>query len=142
MGWSNPIWLVILAALLSGLIGVVISTCHYRRFERRKLKLDTSRRLLAYRHAGVPGSSLTTQGHFFAALNEVFVVFHDTLDVVRVLQMLHVELRRPERLQDNLVSLFKAICGNLHISLEAVNDSFFLHPFVPGVSIIAKKDGV
>jgi len=142
MGASNPIWLTVLAALLSGLIGVVISTWHYRRFERRRLKLDTFRRLLAYRHAVVPASSSTTQEHFFSTLNEVFVVFHDAPLVVRALQTLHADLQLSNRLQDNLVSLFKAICNDLHISIKAINDSFFLYPFVPGAAIIAKKEGL
>jgi len=80
---SSPFWLVILSALLSGLIGVVISTWHYRRFERRKLKFDTFRRLFAHRHAGVPGSSPATQKPFVATLNEVWLVFHDVPAVVQ-----------------------------------------------------------
>ena len=136
---SVPLWLTVVSSLLSGLVGVFVSAYYYRRYERRKLKLDTLRRLLAYRHATVVGSSQTVQEHFFAALNEVFVIFHDSPNVIRALQSLHADLVRPERLQDNVVTLFKVICSDLKISHAAVNDSFFLRPFVPGPGIVQKQ---
>jgi hypothetical protein len=133
-----PLGVTLLASLLSGLIGVLVSGFYYRRFEKRKLKLDTFRRLFAYRHAGVPGSSQSTQESFFSTLNEVFVVFHDAPEVIQALQTLHAELQRPERMQDNLVTLFKAMCRHLNIPLSAINDSFFLHPFIPGPGVARK----
>lgn len=137
---DNPLSVTLLASLLSGLVGVMISTYYYRRYERRRLKLDTFRKLLAYRHALVPGSSQNTQESFFSALNEVFVVFHDSLAVIRALLTLHSELNRPERLQDNVLTLFKAIGKDLGISQEAINDSFFLNPFVPGPAVAKKPE--
>ena len=129
---ANSLWLTILPSVLSGLLGVIISTYYYRRNEKRKLKQDTLRKLLAYRHVGVPGSTEMARESFFAALNDVFAVFHDSREVIQALQTLHAELKRPERLRDHLIRLFKRIFKDLSIDLEGVNDSFFLHPFVDG----------
>lgn len=40
-----PIWVVFFSSLLSGLVGVIISTYYYLRYEKRKIKLETLRRL-------------------------------------------------------------------------------------------------
>ena len=125
----TPFWQIIIASLLSGLIGVIVSSIFYRRYEKRKQKLDTFRRLLGNRWAitEVKESNFEHfRGEFIVALNEIFVVFHDSDSVRDALNTYH-----KSKSLDNLISLFKAICKDLKISYE-FNDSIFSEPFTPG----------
>jgi len=47
---SLNFWAMILSSLLSGIVGVVISTVYYRRHEAKKIKLDTLTRVIANRY--------------------------------------------------------------------------------------------
>ena len=125
------IWTTIASSLLSGVIGVIISIAYYRRYEKRKSKLDTLKRLLANRFAVTPNSTAASRDRFFEALNEVTVVFHDSQPVMSALVQMHSDLSRPDRLHDNVVSLFKAMFKHMNIKYE-LNESFCLHPFTPG----------
>ena len=125
----TPFWVTIIASLLSGLIGVIVSSCFYRRYENRKQKFDTLRRLLGNRFAiaeGRESNAEHSREEFFVVLNEVFVMFHDSGPVRDALDKYHESMS-----QDNLLRLFKAICKDLKISYE-LNDSFFERPFTPG----------
>jgi len=134
-----PLWLSVLSSLLSGLIAVLISTAYYHRFERRKWKLDTLRRLAATRFALTHKSTEASKTEFFSALNEVHVVFQDSPKVLEHLEKMHGELRRPDRLDDNIVKLFKVIFDSLGIKQIALNDSFILQPFTPGDSVVVPR---
>ena len=132
-----PLWLSVLSSLLSGLIAVLISTAYYHRFEKRKWKLDTLRRLAATRYALTHTATEASRTDFFSALNEVHIVFQDSPNVLEHLEKMHSELGRPDRLDDNFVKLFKVILDALGIKQVALNDSFILRPFTPGASIVA-----
>ena len=56
MSASTPVWVTFLSSVVSGLIGVLISTWLYRRYEKRKLKIEVFRQLLGSPHAAIPGS--------------------------------------------------------------------------------------
>ena len=126
-----PFWVTIVASLLSGLFGAILSSYLYLRYEKRKQKFDTFRRLLGNRWAITTGQRSNFEnfrGEFFAALNEVFAVFHDSGPVRDALEKYH-----DNKSLDNLIRLFKAICKDLKISYE-FNDSFFEKPFTPDPS--------
>ncbi len=72
---SLNFWAMILSSLLSGIIGVVISTIYYRRHEARKIKLDTLTRVIANRY-DLKGDE------FSRALNEIFVIFQKSNRIV------------------------------------------------------------
>ena len=118
-----------MSSLLSGLIGVILSSWFYLRYEHRKQKFDTLRRLLGNRFSvteGQENNSEHSREEFFAALNEIVVVFHDSPIVLDALNKYH-----ENKSQDNLLRLFKAICKSLKVSYK-FNDSFFQKPFTPG----------
>ena len=90
--------------------------------------VDTFRRLLGNRFAITVGQESLAEHsrqEFFAALNEVIVVFNDSDPVSKALQEY-----RERTSEDNLLRLIKAICKDLKISYE-FNDSLFLRPFTP-----------
>jgi hypothetical protein len=136
---SKAIWVTVASSLVSGLIGVLVSTYYYRRYERRKVKFNTLRRLAGARYCLSPGASDSSKKEFFEALNEVFVVFHDDEDVLAVLEVFHKELNIPGRLFDNIVKLFRAINRNLGIEYKTLTDDFMLRPFTPPVELPHNK---
>ncbi len=112
----------IISSLLSGIVGVLISTFYYRRYEKRKAKFDTLQRFSANRFdlKGDP---------FSRTLNEIFVIFYDSPKVISALSNYHAKVSNGENSEDELVRLFKSMCENLYIKYEQLNDSFFLRPF-------------
>lgn len=123
----SVLW-VIISALLSGLLGVGITIRSNRRYEKRQQKLDTLRRLCGYRYSLDPsivdaGEAARSREDFFAALNEVFIMFHDVKPVIEALKQ-HHETMTPE----TLVTLLKVMCADLNVSYE-LNDSFLFHSF-------------
>lgn len=123
--------ITILSSLISGLIGVSISTFYYRRHEKRKQKFEVLRKIVGTRFALTQNTTNEAKVAFFSALNEVVILFYDNPHVITALHNMHKELNVPNRLHDNLVSLFKAICKDLNISDAGLNDEFFLRPFTP-----------
>ncbi len=74
----EAIVLTVGSSLLSGLIAVGVSACFFARMERRKLKVDTARRLL--------GSRFNIEElEFQQAMNEVTVVFADEKKVTEAM---------------------------------------------------------
>lgn len=123
MSWQQAL-VTIVASLLSGLLAVAVSTWHYRRHERRQAKVDTLTRLMGFR--------FDLRGREFSrALNEIFVVFHDSPEVLRALQEFHevIVASQGKLANDKLVALLKAMCRGAGIDPASVNDSFYLQPF-------------
>ena len=120
VGW------ILLSSLLSGLIGVLVSTFFYHRYERQKIKFDTAKRLFGFRH------SITGEG-FSCAMNEVFIVFADSPKVIKALEELYNTLQSPNKeiANDKMVTFLKEICKDLNIDYSTVNESFFLKTFNP-----------
>jgi len=109
------------SALLSGIVGVIISNRHYRTYEKHKMKVDTLKRLSANRFD-------VTGDEFSRAINEIYVVFQDSPKVLEALKDYHRALRQPDSL-DYLVRLFKAMSRDVNINVDRFDDSFFLTPF-------------
>jgi hypothetical protein len=117
--------LILISAILSGLVGVGISTWYHQRNEIKRIKLQVLQQLLGNRNdlKGQP---------FTEALNQVFVVFYDSqvLIVLKAFFEVIVGAHRAEALVDQkLLDLFKAICKHLGITTEPLNDDFFLQTF-------------
>lgn len=121
MQWTN----ILIPSLLSGLLGVIISTWFHEKNEKRKWKISLLEQLLGNRH-DIVGERFTE------ALNRVFVVFHDSNDVVLALKAFHevtMGIRTTEQSNQKLLDLFKAMCKDLSINPQNLTDNFFLQPF-------------
>ena len=120
-------WLiVIVAAIISGLLGVVISLMYYRRHEKYLRKLQTLKDFSGYRY-DLRGEAFTR------AMNEIFIVFSDSTKVKQALKRFYENTMSPVRsstLADQyLVELFKSMCEDLNIKTGDFTDSFFLTAF-------------
>ncbi|EPS3402314.1 DUF6680 family protein, partial [Vibrio vulnificus] len=129
------ITVTIIASLLSGLIGVGISTWYYHRHEKRKQKYEVLRQMVGSRYALTERAGPEASVAFFSSINEVSVLFHDRPKVIEALKIMHREIGTPDRMQDNLTSLFKEMCVDLGIGNGGLNDEFFLRPFSPNQSL-------
>ena len=73
---------VFVGSLISGLLGVIISTIFYVRRENRMIKLETLKKLASNSH---------NINLLVGALNEIFVVFNDSSNVMKAVRNLHNE---------------------------------------------------
>lgn len=119
---STSILVTIGSSLLSGIVGVVISTIYYRRYEKRRTKIDTLKRFFANRF-DLKGDE------FSRAINEIFVIFHDSSEVMAALSEFHEKVTSRQSSEDALLRLHKAMCKDVNINFDRFNDSFFLKPF-------------
>lgn len=116
-------------AIISGLLGVIISTIYYRRYEGRKLKFETLRKIIGYRMFLLDNEINEKNKEFYGALNEIFLVFNDNKKVIEKLEIMHKDLGDQKKLLDNLLKLIKEICKELNIKFKDLNDSFITKPF-------------
>jgi hypothetical protein len=122
---TTAITVTVLAALVSGLAGALLSTWVYVRRENRKFRLSTLKKFAANRY-DLKGDE------FSQSLNEIFIAFNDSPEVIKSLAKYHrtvTEGEGGEVANDALVDLFKAMCQNAEVSYNNLNDSFFLRPF-------------
>ena len=121
----------ILYSLLSGAIGSLISIIgmivYYNRRDKYNEKLMLFQKLLGNRY-DIKGEKFTE------AINSIFVTFHGSKAVLKALKEFHETIINKSNtnekiIDDKLLSLFKAICEDLNISIEPLGDSFFLEAF-------------
>ena len=117
----------VLTSMASGMLGALLTVIVYGHREKRRLKVDTLKRFAANRY-DLKGDE------FSRALNEIFVVFNDVPDVMRVLKELHEKIvtgQGGQPADDALIRLYKAMCKDTKIKFAQFNDSFFMTPFNP-----------
>ena len=117
----------ILASLLSGLIGSIITTYINNRREKEREKIAYKKHIfqsmIAFR-GDITENGLST-GQFIISANQVFVAFNDNVNVIRAF-----EKYRQSTTADNLVTLFKEMAKDLGINYSFANDDLFSSPLV------------
>jgi len=123
MDTKTEILTIIISSLLSGIIGVAVSIFYHRKYENRKIKIDTLKNLAAYRY-NLRGEEFTK------TLNEIFIVFQDSGEVLDALKKFYeILVTGQSPLANNqLIKLFRAMCKNLKIKTK-YEDSIFLQVF-------------
>lgn len=122
------ILLTIVASLVSGLIGVVVSYIFYSRLEIRKIKFDTARKMF--------GSKYQVHGKDFQeAVNEVMIVFSDSQEVIDSMENLWKVVSTPQNARckkaadEALILLMKSMCKNIGIKYKKLPDAYYLKYF-------------
>jgi hypothetical protein len=119
----------VVSSLLSGLVGVIVSSIFFSRLERRKLKIETARKLFGSRHE-------ITGKEFQEAMNEVMIVFSDCSDVIDSMENLWRVVdtpknARPDKAADDaLILLMKSICKDIGIKYKKLSDAYYLRFFI------------
>jgi hypothetical protein len=121
---NTSVLAIVFSSLISGLIGVIISTIFYQRMEKKKLRIDTAKKLIGNRH------DLTGQ-EFTQALNEALIVFSDNKIILQALNELFKNARMPEKpdINETILTLFKAVCADVKLFPKNINDTVFLTAF-------------
>jgi len=121
---AEAIWVTVLSSLISGIVGVLVSTWYFYKLERHKLKLDLARRLLGNRFS-------ITGDAFSCAVNEVIAVFADSEDVLTKLRGMYEALQahgKPNA-ETALIDFLKAVCKASGLTQETLNDAYLLKTF-------------
>jgi len=121
---QETIGIILVSSLLSGLIGVFISIIFYTRLERKRIKVDTAKRLIGNRYF-LKGDAFTI------ALNECLVVFSDNKDIIKTINELYKTASTKGLLsnEDTLLNLFKLVSKDAGIYPKEINDTAFLTAF-------------
>ncbi len=123
-----PLWLTIIISLTSGLVTFAISTYFYIRHEERSQKLQVFRTLMANRHGLIVNPDPDVKRDFFRALNEAFVVFGNSPEIIECINNFSIHKNRAP---DNVTILARAICKDLKINVASLKDEFFTKPYTP-----------
>ena len=121
---TGAVIVTIISSLISGIIGVGVSTWYFYKLERHKLKLDLARRLL--------GSRYDLRGDAFScAINEVIAVFADSEDVLLKMAQFHETLQTQGNpsTDDALIDLLNSVCKASGLSQATLNDTYPLKVF-------------
>lgn len=124
----DPLYVTIGSSLISGLLGVGISAWFFDRLERRKLKVDTARRLIGFRFN-------TASSEFQQALNEILVVFADESDVIEAIKELYENLENSHKpdsgvIDDaSLTKVLKLVCSSIGLHPKQFDDKDYLKIF-------------
>lgn len=121
---ADAILVTVVSSLISGIVGVFISTWYFYKLERHKLKLDLARRLLGNRFS-ISGDA------FSCAVNEVIAVFADSEDVLSKLRGLYEALQahgKPNA-ETALIDFLKAVCKASGLTQATLNDAYLIKTF-------------
>ena len=121
---NEAIFVTILSSVISGLIGVFVSTWYFYKLERHKMKLDLARRLLGNRFS-------ITGDPFSCAMNEVIAVFADSNEVLNTMGKLYEVLQshgKPNA-EGALIDFLKAVCRASGLTQVVLNDAYLLKTF-------------
>ncbi len=121
---SDPIVVTVASSLLSGIVGVGVSSWVFYRLERHRLKLDLARRLLGHRFS-IRGDQFT------CAMNEVIAVFADAPEVLQRMERLYQALETPGKpnAEGALVDFLKAVCKSSGLTQATLNDGYLIKTF-------------
>jgi hypothetical protein len=121
---TQAILITLISSVLSGLLGVAVSSWFFYKFERHKQKMDLARRLLGNRFS-ISGDA------FSCAMNEVIAVFSDAPDVLTKMEKLFVAIQVPGKPNAELalVDFLKSVCKESGLSQGQLNDTYLLQTF-------------
>ena len=131
-------WNAVLSGLVGAIIGAGLIAWHgwqienrRAKYEERRVRFDTLRKIAGSRYVLAPDKNIPLQSYqtLNEALNEAFVVFNESSEIREALRDYHAALGT-KNANDKLLDLLKAMSKNLNVSLEDMNDSFILKPFV------------
>lgn len=117
--------ITIIASLASGLFGAIGSALFYNHLEKRKLKVDTARRLIGNRYN-------ISSADFQLALNEIFVIFAKSKPVMKALEEFWQDAQLPSQQRvtdvsnDKLIKLLKAVCKDAGLDSNELSEAFYL----------------
>ncbi len=116
--------ITIISSLISGIVGVVISIIYHKKSDKRQTKINTLRNFVGYRY-DLKGEQFTK------TLNEIFIIFQDSKNVLDKLNEFHeiIVSHQKELANDKLIALFEAMCKDLKIDPSKYSESFFIKAF-------------
>lgn len=114
-----------IAAILSGLLGVIISNSYYHKQQKRNLKIYLLKNVLGFRFQLTPSYKGDTN-EIISFLNQIVVIFNDSKQVMDLLEQYNDTYSL-----DDFVLLVKGMCNDMEIKYSeyGFNKEFFLHPF-------------
>lgn len=121
---NTLIFITIIASLLSGILGSILSLIYMNRMEKRKLKIDLTKQLL--------GNRFSIKGEqFSSAMNQVIAIFYDEPKVLKRLEELLSCLKDPmgKNVDDIFIDFLQECCIASKIYNHKLERSLYLETF-------------
>ena len=124
---KEQILLTVISSLLSGLVGVAVSSWFYARLEKRKVKMETARKMFSSRYD-------ISSREFLESLNEIMIIFSYSQEVIEVVEELLAVASTPQAARamgaadESLIKLMKVVCQNIGIK-QRLPDAYYLKYF-------------
>ena len=126
MDWTDIVINILISASVSGIVGVIVNIWYQQKNQIKQAKLHVLQQLLGNRY-DLRGEKFTE------ALNQIFVTFYNSKDVLIALKAFYEIATSPmknnEVMNQRILDLFKAMYKDLKLNIEPLNDTFFLHAF-------------
>jgi hypothetical protein len=121
--------IVLCISLVSGLIGSLLTSHIYWRYERKRLKIDVLRRVVGNRYLLTPQylNNDSDTNDFCAAINEVCVIYIRHKNVIDALKA----YQKDGGTADGLTTLIKEMCSSVNLDYKGLNDLILEKPFAP-----------
>ncbi len=121
----DSIIVAVVAALLSGLTGVIISNRYYQKQQIKNIKLDLLKKVVGYAFQLTPQYKGETND-IITSINQIVVVFNNSKKVMGLLKQY-----KDSKRNEDLIRLIKGMCYDLKVRYieYGFNDEFFLMPF-------------
>jgi hypothetical protein len=99
--------------------------------ELHRAKVDVLRKVAGGRCATAALPMAEVKGQFFEGLNEAFVVFNDSKEVIDALMRFNDAASSPEKplVNDRLADVFRAMAHEVRLPVDNSADRLFLRPF-------------
>lgn len=124
----SAVILILISGLISGLGSVFLTNYLSERNELYNKKLEVLAEFAGNRY-DITGEKFTQ------ALNKAFIIYNKSEEVLQAIKNFHdytlqnKNNRNDEAGNQKLLELFKAMCHDLGININHLNDNYFLMPF-------------
>lgn len=117
------ILITIISSIISGVLGVIISNKYQKKTLVKQAKIETLKNFVGYRY-DIKGEQFTK------AINEIFIIFQDSQDVIDKLNSFHESVVNKNALGDHkLYQLFTSMCNDLKYDTHKFSETSFMSVF-------------
>ncbi len=131
--------ITLVAAIFSGILATVITIYVNRKMEKIRLKQQIVDDIFGYKYqlsdtSGMNILDINSKG-LIRAINRIPIIFYDDQDVLKAYDKFYEAAiisnkeERSKKMDENLISLLKALCRSSHIKCDNWNDSRFKRVF-------------
>jgi hypothetical protein len=126
---KSSVYITIISSLISGLLGVIISSAFYANHEKNMIKLNLLHDLVGYREAITPSGEYNRK-EFYIALNKVFLVYNDNDAVIDAYRgfVSNMSMGRGDLANESMFNMIKAMAEDSGLNYDQTDKEILMLP--------------